>query len=337
MRIKRFVGMSLLAATLLATAAVAGAWWWLDRPLAIRDAPVELDIEPGTSPRAVAALAVGAGVDTDARWLWTWFRLSGQARQIKAGSYELPAGTTPRSLLGTLTRGDATQTTVTLVEGWSLRQIRQALAKVDGLKLEAQELDDEQLMRAVGGNPALPAEGQFFPETYAFAKGSSDVAVLRRAHRAMQKQLMAAWAQRDANSVLRNPQEALILASIVEKETGAAQDRAQISGVFHNRLRIDMPLQTDPTVIYGLGERFDGNLRRVDLRTDTPYNTYTRRGLPPGPIASPGKASLLAAVRPAATPALYFVARGDGSSEFSRTLAEHNRAVDRYQRGQANK
>jgi UPF0755 protein len=337
MRIKRFVGMSLLAATFLATAAVAGAWWWLDRPLAIRDAPVELDIEPGTSPRAVAALAVGAGVDTDARWLWTWFRLSGQARQIKAGSYELPAGTTPRSLLGTLTRGDATQTTVTLVEGWNLRQIRQALAKVDGLKLEAQELDDEQLMRAVGGNPALPAEGQFFPETYAFAKGSSDVAVLRRAYRAMQKQLVAAWAQRDTNSVLRNPQEALILASIVEKETGAAQDRAQISGVFHNRLRIDMPLQTDPTVIYGLGERFDGNLRRVDLRTDTPYNTYTRRGLPPGPIASPGKASLLAAVRPAATPALYFVARGDGSSEFSRTLAEHNRAVDRYQRGQANK
>ncbi len=329
---KASLGLALVLALVGASAALV-AWTWLDRPLSLRDAPVELDIEPGTSPRAVVNRAVQAGVDTDPRWLWWWFRLSGQARQIKAGSYELTPGVTPRGLLALLTRGDVSQSTVTLVEGWTLRQIRAALARAEGLKPESASLTDQQLMLTLGADAATAAEGQFFPDTYAYAKGGSDLAVLRRAHRAMQKQLAAAWAQRAPDSVLQSPQQALILASIVEKETGAPEDRGLISGVFHNRLRIDMPLQTDPTVIYGLGEGFDGNLRRVDLRTDTPFNTYTRKGLPPTPIASPGKASLLAAVRPTPTQALYFVARGDGTSQFSRTLDEHNRAVDRYQRG----
>jgi len=183
------------------------------------------------------------------------------------------------------------------------------------------------------GRPGVAAEGRFFPDTYAYARGSSDVDVLRRALKSMDRRLDAAWAQRSTDSPLRSADEALILASIVEKETGRPDDRSQIAGVFINRLRIGMRLQTDPTVIYGLGETFDGNLRRRDLTTDTPWNTYTRAGLPPTAIALPGKASLVAAVQPAATPALYFVARGDGSSHFSRTLDEHNQAVNRYQRG----
>ncbi len=185
------------------------------------------------------------------------------------------------------------------------------------------------------GRPGVAPEGRFYPDTYSYAKGSSDLKLLARALKAMDQQLGKAWAARAQDSVLQSPEQALILASIVEKETGRASDRPMISGVFHNRLRIGMPLQTDPTVIYGLGEAFDGNLRRIHLRTDTPWNTYTRTGLPPTPIAMPGKAALLAAVQPASSRALYFVAKGDGSSQFSETLEAHNRAVNRYQRGLA--
>jgi UPF0755 protein len=183
------------------------------------------------------------------------------------------------------------------------------------------------------GRPGVAPEGRFYPDTYSYAKGTSDLAVLQRAMKAMDKQLQQAWEARQPGAALQSPEQALILASIVEKETGKAQDRGQISGVFNNRLRIGMRLQTDPTVIYGLGEAFDGNLRRVHLTTDNPWNTYTRAGLPPTPIAMPGKASLLAAVQPGKTSAIYFVAKGDGSSHFSATLDEHNRAVNRYQRG----
>ena len=182
------------------------------------------------------------------------------------------------------------------------------------------------------GSPGLSPEGRFFPDTYSYAKGSSDLAVLRRAHAAMRKRVETAWSQREADSPLKSPDELLTLASIVEKETGRAEDRPMVASVFVNRLRLRMPLQTDPTVIYGLGERFDGNLRRKDLLADTPYNTYTRAGLPPTPIAMPGRDSLMAAIRPASSKALYFVARGDGTSQFSETLADHNRAVDKFQR-----
>ena len=324
----------LLALIVLAGIALGGAaYWWLHQPLDLGPEPLELAIEPGTTPRGVARDVVAAGVKTDARLLYAWFRVSGQDRAIKAGNYEIPPGTTPISLLQKLARGEEALRALTLVEGWNWRQVRQALAKEEQLKHDAAALTDEALMAQLG-RPGVAPEGRFFPDTYTYAKGSSDIALLRRAMHAMDRQLEAAWAQRAADTPLKSADEALTLASIVEKETGKASDRGQIAGVFVNRLRVCMLLQTDPTVIYGLGEKFDGNLRKRDLQTDTPWNTYTRAGLPPTPIAMPGKASLLAAVQPQATRALYFVAKGDGTSHFSASLEEHNRAVNRYQRGQ---
>ncbi len=317
---------------LLVLALAGAAWWWLHAPLPMGDAAIELAIEPGTSPRGVARDVQAAGVQTDARLLYWWFRLSGQSRLIKAGNYEIAPGSTPLGLLDKLVRGDETLRALTLVEGWNFRQVRAALAQAE-LKPDSAALGEAALMERLGRTGIVP-EGRFFPDTYTYAKGASDLTVLRRALHAMDRQLAAAWEQRAADTPLKTPDEALVLASIVEKETGREADRALVAGVFTNRLRVGMLLQTDPTVIYGLGERFDGNLRKRDLQTDTPYNTYTRAGLPPTPIAMPGKASLLAAVQPERTKALYFVARGDGSSHFSSSLDEHNRAVGRYQRGQ---
>lgn len=325
----------LLVFVLVIVIAAGGvAFWWLHQPLPmVGNEPLELAIEPGTTPRGVARDVVAAGVRTDAQLLYAWFRFSGQDRMIKAGNYEIPPGTTPRSLLAKLVRGEEALRALTLVEGWNFRQVRQALANDDQIKPDSKGLTDEALMAQLG-RPGVAPEGRFFPDTYTYAKGSSDLAVLRRALHAMDRKLEAAWSQRSADTPLKSADEALVLASIVEKETGRASDRAQIAGVFVNRLRTGMLLQTDPTVIYGLGEKFDGNLRRRDLLADTPWNTYTRGGLPPTPIAMPGKASLLAAVQPERTKALYFVAKGDGTSHFSASLDEHNRAVNRYQRGQ---
>ena len=318
----------------LAVLAASGAgFWWVHQPLRLPAAAVDLSIEPGTLPRGVAQDVREAGIDVNPDLLYAWFRVSGQARDIKAGSYELEQGITPRRLLSKLARGEASLRAVTLVEGGTIRQLRAALAKEEGLKQEAGKLDDAALM-ALLGRPGQHPEGRFFPDTYTYAKGSSDTALLRRAMRAMDKRLDEAWAQRTPQVAVKSPEQALILASIVEKETGRGADRPQISAVFNNRLRIGMALQTDPTVIYGMGPAFNGNLRKIDLQTDTPWNTYTRPGLPPTPIAMPGKAALLAAVQPAQSKSLYFVARGDGSSHFSESLDEHNRAVNRYQRGQ---
>ncbi|MBK7059549.1 MAG: endolytic transglycosylase MltG [Rubrivivax sp.] len=324
-----------LAAALMLAAALGAAavWWWLNQPLSLARPSIEVSIEAGSTPRDVAQAWVDAGVQTDASWLYAWFRVSGQARRIRAGSYEIEPGTTPRTLLEVLVQGRETLQTVRLLEGWTLRQVRDALAAAPNLKATTRAWDDARLMQEIGA-PGVSAEGRFFPDTYAYARGVSDLTVLRRAYRTMQQRLAAVWADRSGDTPLKSADEALILASIVEKETGTATDRPLIAGVFINRLRLGMPLQTDPTVIYGLGDRFDGNLRKRDLLADTPFNTYTRSGLPPTPIALPGMASLRAAVRPEATKALYFVARGDGSSAFSDTLAEHNRAVNRYQRGQ---
>ena len=294
---------------------------------------IDLEIEPGTTANGVAAVVVASGADVPVLLLQTWFRVSGLARQIKAGSYELVPGTTPRKLLMMLVRGEETLKSVTLVEGWTFSQVRAALQKAEQLAPDTSGLGVEIIMEKLG-KPGLHPEGRFFPDTYTYAKGSSDLAVLARAARAMDKRLDAAWAVRSPDSPLKTPEQALILASIIEKETGKPADRPQIGGVFNNRLRIGMLLQTDPTVIYGLGTKFDGNLRKRDLLADTPYNTYTRPGLPPTPIAMPGRAALLAAVQPAPTKALYFVARGDGSSQFSASLDEHNRAVNKYIRGQ---
>lgn len=329
--VRRFLIVLLVLAGVTALLGGAAAWW-LGQPLRMSAQSVELEIEPGTSPRGVAQAVVKAGVQTDARLLYYWFRLSQQDRQIRAGNYELTAGTTPRSLLQKLVRGEESLRAITFVEGWTFRQMRAQMAKDVFLKQDSVQMSEDDIMAALG-KPGVAAEGMFFPDTYTFAKGSSDLAVMRRALHAMERRLDEAWAQRTADTPLKTPYEALILASIVEKETGRASDRGQIAGVFVNRLRIGMRLQTDPSVIYGMGESFDGNIRRKDLQTDTPWNTYTRAGLPPTPIALPGKASLMAAVLPEPTKAYYFVSRGDGSSHFSANLDEHNRAVNRYIRG----
>ncbi len=321
----------LLFVLLLAVSAAAAAWWWLSRPLPLATPTVELSIEAGSTPRDVAQAWVQAGVQTDGWLLYQWFRWSGQARRIRAGSYELEPGITPRSLLAKMVQGDEAFERVRLIEGWTFRQFRAALAKAPNLKPVSAALDDAQLMARLG-LPGVSPEGRFFPDTYVYSRGVSDITVLKRAQTMMQQRLAAVWAERAANLALKSADEALILASIVEKETGRGEDRARIAGVFLNRLRIGMPLQTDPAVIYGLGEAFDGNLRKRDLQTDGPFNTYLRPGLPPTPIAMPGLASLRAAVRPEPTKALYFVARGDGSSVFSEDLAAHNRAVNTFQR-----
>ena len=330
-----FLGLLKLVFTVCVLFAGA-ALWWVNEPLTLRPAPgnqvLDLEIEPGTRGRELAQVVVGSGVQTSANLLYGWFRLSGQSRQIRAGSYEINPGVTPRSLLRMLVRGEETLKTISLPEGWNFSQVLAALQTAEQMRPDTRGMSAEAIMEKIG-KPGVHPEGRFFPDTYTYAKGSSDLAVLKRAARAMDKRLEAAWALRRPDTPLKSPDQALILASIVEKETGKPGDRPTIGGVFTNRLRIGMLLQTDPTVIYGMGAAFDGNLRKRDLLTDTPYNTYTRGGLPPTPIAMPGRAALLAAVQPAQTNALYFVARGDGSSQFSATLEEHNRAVNKYIRG----
>ena len=317
---------------LAAAAAAAAVFWWLDQPLPLAGPSVELSIEAGATPRDIAQAWVAAGVMVSPVWLYEWFRWSGQAKRIRAGSYEIDAGVSPRQLLAKMVQGQETLESVRFVEGWTMRQMRAELARAPHLKPLTAAMDEIQLMTALGA-PGQRAEGRFFPDTYVYSRNVSDLTVLRRAHRALQRRLDTAWSERTADTPLKSPDEALILASIVEKETGTAADRGLVASVFVNRLRIGMLLQTDPTVIYGLGEAFDGNLRKRDLLADTPFNTYTRGGLPPTPIALPGLASLRAAVRPEPSKALYFVARGDGSSVFSENLADHNRAVNKYQRG----
>ena len=334
MPLKRFF-FTVVALFAVAVALGLGlGWWWVNAPLAMpagssAQQPVEVNIPPGSSSRAVARAVAASGVAVHPLALYAWFRVSGQSTAIKAGFYEVTQGATPKSLLDKLVRGDQALRSLTLLEGWNSRQVLAAVRASNDLSQDTDGLSDEAVMALIGMT-GVPPEGRFFPDTYRMVKHATASSVLRQAALAMNTRLDQAWAQRSATSVLKTPDEALVLASIIEKETGAESDRAMIGGVFNNRLRIGMRLQTDPTVIYGLGERFDGNLRRNDLLTDTPYNTYTRAGLPPTPISMPGWSSLLAAVNPAATPALYFVARGDGSSHFSASLDEHNAAVRRY-------
>jgi UPF0755 protein len=330
--LRRFLLTLFLLAALTVLGAGALGLWWVHRPLDLPAPSVDLSVEPGTTPRGVAEAVAATGTRVQPQLLYAWFRFSGQDRLIRAGSYELESGVTPRTLLNILVRGEEATRSLVLVEGWNFRQVRAALAKAEQLKPETVGQSDAALMAQLG-RPGVHPEGRFFPDTYTYSKGSTDTALLQRAMRAMDKKLEAAWAARANGLPLKTADEALILASIVEKETGQAKDRPEIAAVFVNRLRIGMPLQTDPTVIYGLGTAFDGNLRKKDLQTDTPWNTYTRGGLPSTPIAMPGKAALLAAVQPAQSKSLYFVSRGDGSSQFSGSLDEHNRAVNRYQRG----
>ncbi len=327
----RWLLSALALVGILAALASALAFSWLDRPLSLAKPSVELSIEAGTTPRAVAEAWVAAGVEAHPEALYQWFRWSGQARRIRAGSYEIDAGATPRQLLDKMVQGDEMLEKLRLAEGSTLRQLRAALAAAPHLKHPSSDLSEAELMEALG-QPGVAGEGRFFPDTYAYSRGVSDLTVLRRAHAAMQRRLGAAWAQRLPDTPLRSADEALILASIVEKESGPKDDPGLVAAVFLNRLRIGMPLQSDPTVIYGLGEAFDGNLRKRDLLADGIYNSYTRGGLPPTPIALPSQRSLQAVIKPTPTKALYFVSRGDGSSVFSDNLADHNRAVNKYQR-----
>jgi UPF0755 protein len=322
-----------IALAVLVAAACGAAAWWLQQPLTLARPEVEVSIEPGTPVREIVRLWHDAGVETEPELLYQWFRWSGEARRIRAGSYLVTRGATPRTLLEKMVRGEEEMESVHIIDGWTVRQMRAALAAAPNLKHTSAQMTDEQLMAALGA-PGTPAEGRFFPDTYVYSKGVDDLLVLRRAREAMARQLAAAWAQRASDVPLRDENAALILASVVEKETGKVADTGKVAGVFTNRLRLGMPLQSDPTVIYGLGESFDGNLRKSDLQRDTPYNSYTRAGLPPTPIALPGREALRAATHPDPTKALYFVARGDGTSAFSETLDAHNQAVNQYQKGQ---
>ncbi len=316
----------------LAAAFAAAAAWWLQHPLTLAHDEVEVSIEPGTPVREIVRLWHDAGVQDRPELLYQWFRWSGDARRIRAGSYLIAPGATPRTLLEKMVRGDEELQSVHIIDGWTVKQMRAALAAAPDLKPTTAGLTDQQLMAAIGA-PDVQAEGRFFPDTYVYSRGVKDILVLKRAHDALERQLQAAWALRAADTPLRSADEALALASVIEKETGAAADRGKVAAVFSNRLRLGMPLQSDPTVIYGLGAAYDGSLHKVDLQTDTPYNSYTRQGLPPTPIALPGRDALRAAVRPDASKALYFVSRGDGTSVFSETLNAHNAAVNQYIRG----
>ncbi|BCX82273.1 UPF0755 protein [Methylomarinovum caldicuralii] len=327
------LGLALLG---LVTAGGA-AWVWhsyrqaLDRPLAL-ERPLRFEVRHGESLRSVAERLHREGVLPQPRWLLWWARQRGEAAAVRAGEYRLTPGLTPKSLLALLVSGRVVQHRVTLVEGWTVQQALQALVAEPALRHTLNDVPLSRLLAELGLPPGHP-EGRFFPDTYFFTRGASDRDILRRAYRRMEQVLAEAWAGRASGLPLKTPYEALILASIVEKETARRDEMPKIAGVFIRRLEKGMKLQTDPTVIYGLGAKFGGNLRRRDLETNTPYNTYVHPGLPPTPIALPGRAAIEAALHPAAGKALYFVAKGDGSHYFSATLRQHNRAVARYQLG----
>ncbi|MBV2193735.1 MAG: endolytic transglycosylase MltG [Azonexus sp.] len=328
----RFLIKIFLAGLVLILVAGGSLWWWASQPLTLRSAPLDFRIAAGSSLRTAIVQMKESGIEVNGFLLALLARVQRADTAIKAGSYAVNEGVTPHQLLDKLLKGKVTQGELILVEGWTFRQWRARLDRHPDLRHDTQGLSEAQIIERLGlGLSSL--EGQLFPDTYLFDKQSSDLELLARAHRALQRKLDAEWSQRIKGVPYRSPQEALIMASIIEKETGREADRELVAAVFVNRLRKGMLLQTDPTVIYGLGDKFDGNLRKRDLQTDTPYNTYTRSGLPPTPIAMPGQASLRAALNPAASDVLYFVARGDGSSVFSRTLDEHNQAVNKYQRG----
>jgi len=330
-RTDRFLRALLGAAVALAIL-IGGAFvGYATIELATAPLPLQFDLKPGSSLRAAAQEMERAGVLREPERFVLMARLLGEASSIKAGNYEVSEPVTPYRLLQKIVLGEVTQATVTFVEGWTFRDIRKILDEHPDVAHATRELTNEEVLQRLGIEDASP-EGLFFPDTYHFARGNSDLRVLRRAHRLMQFHLEAQWAARAPELPLATPYEALILASIVEKETGREEERPLVAAVFINRLRKEMLLQADPTVIYGLGETFDGNLRKRDLEMDAPYNTYTRTGLPPTPIAMPGLASLAATLNPPASDVLYFVSRGDGSSHFSRTLGEHERAVTKYQR-----
>ncbi len=330
-RLLRFLSFLFLIALMGSILFFAWTYSLVTTSVKLPATPYEFSIESGSSLRSIASQLADAEVLPNA---WSFILLAhvtGYNASLKAGSYELVENLSPLQLLEYLVQGNVKRHQVTFIEGWTFSQFRQALDEHPAIRHDSVGLSDLEILRLIEANEPS-AEGIFFPDTYFFLKNNSDVAILKRAYRAMQQHLETAWLSRQQSLPFKNQYEGLILASIVEKETGMESERSQIAGVFVNRLRQSMKLQTDPTVIYGMGNKFDGNLRKVDLQTDHPYNTYTRFGLPPTPIAMPGLASIRATFNPASTDALYFVAKGDGTSHFSATLAEHNRAVQKYQK-----
>jgi UPF0755 protein len=329
--------MNRFAALVLLVAAAAAGWlYWqyAGAPLRLASPAMQVDVEKGAAGQAIAESLNRQGVAVNPLLFRLALRLRGDGPQIRAGSYPLEAPVTLENLLDRLTRGDVLMRDIVLIEGWNWRQVRAALAAQPDLRQDTAGLDDATILARLGATEGHP-EGLFAPDTYAFVRGTSDLDVLRRAYQLQRRRLAEAVAAAAERKLpYRSEYEVLIMASIIEKETGREEDRAKVAAVFVNRLRRGMMLQSDPTTIYGLGEAFDGNLRRSHLTTDTPYNTYTRHGLTPTPIAMPGRASIVAALDPAPITALFFVSRGDGTSEFSDDLAAHNRAVNRYQRKQ---
>ena len=321
----RFLTFSLIAA-------IAWLAYFAYTPIQLKTETVDFDIEAGSRFRVISKQLVAQKVLAEPLSFELLARVLGQASDLKAGIYIIKNGTTPIDLLTQITSGTTGQAGVTFIEGWTFAQMRQALNQNDAIKHMTMSETDAQILKEIGANETQ-AEGLFFPDTYYFAPNTSDREILKRAYITMQGKIDKAWAEKSEGLPYQTPYQALIMASIVEKETGKASERPQIAGVFINRLKVGMRLQTDPTVIYGLGERFDGNLRKKDLLTDTAYNTYTRDGLPPTPIAMPGLGAIHAAFHPAPTKALYFVGKGDGSHAFSASLSEHNNAVVRYQLG----
>lgn len=319
-----------LLAGLFGVALVLGGYlyWFWHRPLDPGNEPYVL--RPGAGLNVLARELHERGVIAHARTFVLLGRLTGKSRQLKAGEYRFPAGSSASEIVARVVAGRVIEYPLVLVEGWNFRQVLQALRAAPKLEQTLAGLTHEEIMARIG-HPGVHPEGRFFPDTYYYSSGHTDAQILVRAFERMEAVLREEWQRRSADAPVRTPEEALVLASIIEKETGKPEERGIIAGVFANRLRKGMRLQSDPTVIYGLGEAFDGNIRRRDLRTDTAYNTYTRSGLPPTPIAMPGRDSLIAALNPTPTTALYFVSRGDGSHVFSSTLAEHTAAVMRYQ------
>ena len=306
-------------------------YWYAQTPLLLAQVPLAFDLKPGSNLLAASTQMQAAGVvDADIRFR-VLARVLGKAGKIRAGFYILNESATPLQLLKKLTSNEVTSRQIMFIEGWTFAQMRMALDAYPWIRHDTQSMSEAALHKVLGV-PHQHAEGWFFPSTYYINAGSSDVSILRRAYATMQLHLQQEWAKRDPGLPYATPTDALIMASIIEKETGVASERPLIAAVFINRLRLGMRLQTDPTVIYGMGARYDGNIHKRDLQTDTPYNTYTRRGLPPTPIAMPGLESIHAALHPTASNALYFVAKGDGTHQFSNNLNAHNRAVAHYQK-----
>jgi UPF0755 protein len=315
---------------LLISAAVGATAYFVLRPLPLPTLPLDFSLQQGSSLKSAANQLQKAGIIEDAQIFVLLGRGLGKAGQIKPGNYQLTKSISLLELMEIVSKGRVAQSDFVIIEGWSFKQFRNALNAAPKLRHDSLLLSNDEILQQIGAIEKHP-EGLFFPDTYNFPSGSSDIAVMKRAYQTMHKHLQAVWQERDKDLPLATPYEALILASIVEKETGQAKDRRMIASVFINRLRKGMRLQTDPTVIYGIGDSYDGNIRKRDLLKDTEYNTYTRYGLTPTPIAMPGRESLYAVAHPETSSALYFVARGDGSSQFSNTLSDHNNAVNRYQ------